>query len=225
MRAQIREAQAAAPGANFSTTHTKMELQRRRGRPRTFDRSVVLGRAMRVFWTRGYEGTSIADLLQAMRVTPPSLYSAFGSKERLFLEAIDHYGRVEGAGTDQTLWEAATAREAIENMLRRNADAYTQPGEPCGCMVLVCATVGTPVNPAVRERLSQVSAQAHANVQRRLDAAVEAGELPAAADTAGMTAFYMTVLQGMSLQARGGASRAALHGVVDAAVRAWASWC
>lgn len=176
---------------------------------------------MRVFWNRGYDGTSISDLLQAMRITPPSLYSAFGSKERLFMEAIEQYLRLEAAGTSRALWEGASARDAIERMLRRNADAYTRPGDPPGCMVLVCATVGTLVNPAVGSHLAKVSALAHSNVQRRLEAAVQSRELPGGTDTAGMTLFYMTVLQGMSLQARAGSSRAALHAIVDAAMGAW----
>src|SRR5688500_13596233 len=70
---------------------------RPRGRPRSFDRDTALGQAMEVFWAKGYEGTSISDLTEAMGINPPSLYAAFGDKERLFLEAIDRYQVARGA--------------------------------------------------------------------------------------------------------------------------------
>lgn len=194
---------------------------RPRGRPRSFDRDAVLGRAMRVFWERGYEGTSIADLLRAMRITPPSLYAAFGSKEQLFREAIAYYSRVESGGTALAMRHDGTAREAIEHMLRANADAYVEPGKPSGCMVVLCATMGPPANESVRAYLAAERGLSQDEIQHRLEAAVAEGELPPATDTAGMALFYTTVLQGMSLQARDGAGRAALHRIVDGAMAAW----
>lgn len=194
---------------------------RPRGRPRAFDREAVLGRAMRVFWERGYEGTSIADLLRAMGITPPSLYAAFGSKEQLFREAIEYYSRIEGAGTAIAMRRDGSARDAIERMLRANADAYAEPGKPSGCMVVLCATIGPPANASVRAYLATQRGLSQDEVQHRLEVAVTEGELPAGTDTAGMALFYTTVLQGMSLQARDGAGRTALHRIVDGAMAAW----
>lgn len=194
---------------------------RPRGRPRSFDREAVLGRAMRVFWERGYEGTSIADLLRAMGITPPSLYAAFGSKEQLFREAIAHYCRIEGAGTAIAMRHDGSARDATERMLRANADAYAEPDKPSGCMVVLCATIGPPANKSVRAFLATQRGLSQDEIQHRLEVAVTEGELPSGTDTAGMALFYTTVLQGMSLQARDGAGRAALHRVVDGAMAAW----
>jgi AcrR family transcriptional regulator len=198
-----------------------MPTSRPRGRPRSFNRDAVLGRAMRVFWERGYEGTSIADLLRAMGITPPSLYAAFGSKEQLFREAIEYYSRVEGAGTAVAMRQDGSARDAIERMLRSNADAYADPDKPSGCMVVLCAAIGPPANESVRAYLSARRGLSQDEIQHRLEVAVSEGELPSDTETAGMALFYTTVLQGMSLQARDGAGRDALQRIVDGAMAAW----
>src|SRR4051794_32394754 len=87
---------------------------RARGRPLSFDREAALDKAMHVFWEKGYEAASIADLTAAMGITPPSLYTAFGDKEHLFLEAIEAYGRGPGAFGARALAEEPTARSAVQ---------------------------------------------------------------------------------------------------------------
>src|SRR5919112_1807947 len=95
-----------------------------RGRPRAFDRSAALRRAMEVFWQCGYEGASLGDLTAAMGINRPSLYAAFGCKEALFREAVALYDAEEGAEADRALRECRTAREAIEAVLRDKARTY-----------------------------------------------------------------------------------------------------
>src|SRR5258706_15642771 len=92
-----------------------------RGRPRSFDREASLERAMQVFWKQGYEATSIQDLTRAMRINPPSLYAAFGDKERLFMEAVERYERECGPAGERILDEAPTAPRAIEGLLSGSA--------------------------------------------------------------------------------------------------------
>ena len=196
----------------------------RRGRPREFDRDAALRRAMEVFWDRGYEATSLGDLTSAMGINKPSLYAAFGSKESLFREAIGLYNRMEGCATERALQDEPTARAAIEAMLRANVKAYITPGKPPGCMVVLSAIIGAPESKSVRAFLAENRRQAQAMIQRRLDRAVKEGDLPARADTAAMAAFYTTVLNGLSLQARDGASRHTLNAIVDAAMAAWDRW-
>ncbi|KYF50023.1 TetR family transcriptional regulator [Sorangium cellulosum] len=192
-----------------------------RGRPRSFDRAAALRRAMEVFWERGYEGTSLSDLTAAMGISSPSLYAAFGCKEALFREAVALYTEVEGAAASRAMGAQPTARGAVEAMLRSNAEAYVCPGKPSGCMIVLAATLGTPESEGVRSYLAEVRRSAQGELQRRLERGVAEGDVPAGTDTAALAAFYTTVLNGLSLQARDGASREALQAIVDCAMAAW----
>lgn len=135
-----------------------------RGRPRAFDREHALTQAMLVFWERGYEGASLTELTEAMGIKPPSLYAAFGDKEALFREAIEHYKSAYGQHTTRALTEEPTARAAVEALLRNNACTYVEPGHPKGCMVVLAATNCTPANAPVWEFL----AASRDDVRRRL---------------------------------------------------------
>ena len=190
-----------------------------RGRPRSFDRDRALRRAVERFWEQGYEGTSIADLTEAMGISAPSLYAAFGSKEDLFREAVASYA--DDSLSDRALAREPTARGAVAAMLHDNADAYADPSTPPGCMLVLGAPVGTPEQSGIRERLAAERRAALDRLRARLDRGVADGELPPGTDTAALAGFYSTVLDGMSIKARDGASTAELHAIADAALAAW----
>jgi AcrR family transcriptional regulator len=188
-----------------------------RGRPRGFDRQVALRRAMEVFWEHGYEGASLSELTAAMGINAPSLYAAFGCKEALFREAVALYEEQEGI----TVAEAPTAREAVAGLLRAGALAYTEPGTPAGCMIVLAANTYTPKTEAIRDHLSERRRVAKAAVRRRLEQGVVDGDLPPGVDTGALADYFSTVLSGMSVQARDGVDRAGLLAVVDAAMAGW----
>jgi AcrR family transcriptional regulator len=175
---------------------------------------------MELFWRHGYEGTSLAELTAAMGINKPSLYAAFGSKEQLFREAITLYDATDGSATHRALNEK-TARAAVESMLRGNAEFYAQAGKPSGCMIVLAAALGSDESESARRFVVKLRRESQAALEKRFDKAVVDGDLPRSVDREGLAAFYMTILNGLSLQARDGAARAELHAIVDRAIAAW----
>ncbi|MDX3808324.1 TetR/AcrR family transcriptional regulator [Bosea thiooxidans] len=192
-----------------------------RGRPRRFDRQAALDRAMEIFWERGYQAASMADLTEAMSINSPSLYAAFGSKEELYREAIAHFAATESDAILSPLREAKTARAAIEGYLLASAATFTRPGRPPGCMVVMSAVNAVGVGDETNRVLREMRAGSIDMIEDRLQRAVAAGELPAAFDPHAVASYYVTVQQGMSIQARDGASRPVLEMIARAAMAAW----
>lgn len=192
-----------------------------RGRPLSFDREAALEQAMHVFWERGYEAASIADLTAAMGITPPSLYTAFGDKEKLFLEAIERYALGPGSAGPRALAEEPTARGAIQRWLQEAAEELTRPCHPKGCMVVMATTNCSVAAEHVQTALAKRRAGAMAALKARIEQAISSGELPADTDAQALSNFYSTVYQGMSMQAKDGATHSSLLATVDAAMRAW----
>jgi AcrR family transcriptional regulator len=191
------------------------------GRPRSFDRDQVLERAVVTFWEHGYDATSVSLLSERMGISTPSLYTAFGDKRALFLEALDRYLHTYGAFTGRAFTEESTAYGAVSRLLRDAAAAYTGAGHPPGCLLITAATNCTPQSDDIRIHLRDLRAASADTFEQKLSTAVRAGELPVGTDTHALTAFYSAVLQGMSAQARDGATHADLDQIAEAALRAW----
>lgn len=193
----------------------------RTGRPRSFDRDEALESAVAVFWQHGYDATSVSLLTAALGIGAPSLYAAFGDKKTLFYEALDRYNATYGAFTVRALAEESDARAAVERVLRDAAEAYTRPDRPPGCLLITAATNCSPQSADVAERLRDIRRQARTALEDRIASAVRAGSLPAGTDAGALAAFYAAVLQGMSAQARDGATRTDLRHIAEAALLAW----
>ena len=182
---------------------------RRRG-PRIFDRNEAIETAMRLFWRHGYEGVSISDLTSAIGIMPPSLYAAFGSKADLYREALDRYGTLRGALDG--LVQAESLDEAVVGLFREAISAVTRSPTERGCMVSSGMLQCAPEHHALARDLAARRGAMRDAVAESLSRWLEP---PAAATLAG---YLIVVLQGLSVQARDGASRDELQRWADEAV-------
>jgi len=190
-----------------------------RGRPRSFDRDQALDRAMHVFWRQGYEATSVSDLTRAMQINPPSLYAAFGDKERLYLEALGRYQQRRLESMAKWFEEEPTAKAAVLRLLMEAARELARAGAPRGSMLVSSAMQCS--SEALQAKLAERRASVRALLKARIDRGVREGDLGRRADTDALVDFYSAVFQGMSLQARSGAGRKRLVVIAQIAMRAW----
>lgn len=192
-----------------------------RGRPRSFDRTEALASAMELFWEKGYEGASMSELTATMGIGAPSLYAAFGSKEGLFRESVDLYCATDGAAIWEATLAAPTAYEAVEVFLMTTAREFSRSKKPRGCLVILSALHATESSKTVRDELTARRAQSLRSLVAKLAAGVESGEISSTVDLEALARYYITVQQGMSIQARDGADRATLEGIARGALAAW----
>ena len=184
------------------------------GRPREFDRDQALGKARDAFWTRGYEGTSMADLVRMLGLASARIYAAFGSKEDLFREAVVLYETSEGGFATTALAEEPTARRFVERLLRDAIDIYTRADLPKGCMVVSAATNCAVENDGVLQWLAERRLARNALIVYRLEKGIRDGDLKSDTDPQALGDYYTTLLFGLSVQARDGVPKQRLHDLV-----------
>jgi AcrR family transcriptional regulator len=192
------------------------------GRARAFDADDALERAMTVFWAKGYEGTSLADLTAAMGINRPSLYAAYGNKEELFRKALERYG--EGPSSyERTALAQPTARAVAEGLLRGAADVQTDPRTPAGCLAVLGTTYCAEDSSPVGKILIESRLAGHAAIRERFERARAQGDLPADADPKQLTHYIGAVVCGMAVLAASGATRQELERVIELTLQAWPS--
>ena len=198
----------------------------RTGRPREFDRDHALGAAMRLFWRQGYESTSLDQLKKAMGgLSAASFYGAFGSKERLFREALKQYLGTHGRVTAPLHDDALRPREALEAVLRRSARMQTEADLPGGCMVVLSAANMSPGNAHLQALVAMERGRTRDGIRRRVAQAIKSGELHPGTDVEGLAMLADALLVGMSVQSRDGVTGAAIDAAVSTLLRLWDANC
>ena len=190
------------------------------GRARAFDADEALDTAMTVFGSKGYEGTSLSDLTEAMGINRPSLYAAYGNKQELFRKALQRYG--DGpSGYEREALARPTAREVAEGLLRGAADVQTDPDTPAGCLAVLGTTYCAEDSSPIGKIVIAFRRAGQAAIRERLERARAEGDLPEHADPEALTYYLGTVVCGMAVQAASGAGREDLDRVIELAMRAW----
>ncbi len=172
------------------------------------------------FWRHGYETTSIADLTAAMGITAPSIYTAFGDKRRLFLEAMRRYAG-DPTEMDSRLAAAPTARDAARTMLVTAATTFTGEATPQGCLLASATASGSEASADIRSAVSEVRRGVAALLVDRIDRDVAAKILPASTNAVALSDLILAVVQGMSVLARDGVPRERLLALAEQAMLAW----
>ena len=190
------------------------------GRPREFDVDKALDLALQVFWRKGYEGASVADLTETMGITKPSLYSAFGNKEELFRKALDRY--VDGpGGYFQVALAKPTMRAVVEHLLFESAAAVTDPNHPPGCLAVQGALSCGDAAESIKQELMSRRAKGEQDLRDRFERAIAEADLPEGSDAGDLAAYLSAILQGMAVQAAGGTTREQLRKIAEMALRTW----
>jgi AcrR family transcriptional regulator len=208
--------------SSSGSTETK-PLRRGRGRPRLFDRSDAIRQAMELFWDRGYEGTTFDDLIGAMKLSPSSFYHEFGSKERLYREAVDYYLSVSLSSLSRVLSIHRDTRAAFEAFIEETGAFFTNGASPAGCMISLAGTHLPSHLQSVAEFTKSLRKGFEQELVKRLRKGISDGDLPPGTNVKELAAYFDAVIRGMAVHARDGASRKELLAICRVAMRAWPS--
>ncbi len=203
-----------------SEQYDEYRENKQRGRPLAFNQEEALEKALKVFWSRGYEGASMAELTEALGVNKPSIYAVFGNKEALFRKALAKYLAGPVAYVASAMNEA-TARLVAESFLTKSVEFLTDQNNPLGCMVVQGALTCGQGAALIQQELAGYRKNYEDALKQRFDSAKSQGDLPLTVNSSDLAKYLATVHQGMSVQATSGATREALMAVVEMALRNW----
>ncbi|AHK70474.1 TetR family transcriptional regulator [Gluconobacter oxydans] len=194
----------------------------RTGRPREFDRDRAIDAAMALFWSQGYEPTSLTQLKSCMgNISPASFYAAFGSKEALFREVVQHYLATYGQVMAPLGDESLAPRDAIERTLRGSARMQSGRTHPCGCLIVAGASNCSPENEPVQALLAEERQRTRAGFRACVKRAIASGELRDCAATQVLPDIFTTFLHGMTCEARDGVTSDNLDAAITSLLTLW----
>ena len=179
---------------------------RKRGRPPAFDRETVLASARDTFWKHGYDGSSIADLTAAMGITPQSLYAAFGSKAELYRETLEQYRRMPRPEPGNPFQDSLDTVTAFERFRMNSAKIFTAPEHPKGCIISTAVLNCAEENEPIAHHVASMRLQTLDIFVKRIERGISEGDMRPDTDARSLARFLGAIVQGMSVQARDGAT-------------------
>jgi AcrR family transcriptional regulator len=181
---------------------------RRPGRPRSFDETGALEKATQVFWSKGYDGVTIDDLVAGMGVGRPSLYAVFGDKRAIFLRVLGAYAERKGALAAKALLSPQGLRDSIAGFLRYAVESATQKGSARGCLLMCVAPLVN--DDEVQGFLQNVATGGAALLERRFRDGITAGEIPSDFPVAARATQVTDLARGLTMRAQIGIPRKTL---------------
>lgn len=187
-------------------------------RPKEFDRQIALDKAMSLFWTQGYEATTMTDLRKAMGIGRQSLYDTFGDKTQLFAEVLDQYVSRNDANVSELL-DSDLGLAGIRSFLNARVRMLSS-GVRRGCLMMNTCVERSPHDPVVASKIQVGLATMQQGFETALTQAVQEGQLPPEADVSTAAGFLTTQVAGMVVMAKNNATKQQLQAVADLAMRA-----
>lgn len=195
----------------------KSPTPRSKGRPPSIDRAAALDAAVMTFWELGYEGASLTDLTQAMKISRPSLYSGFGDKAKLFDAALIQYAQTIGSAPMIAFEVEPDIGKAVRAFLKVSAQGNTTEGHPRGCLIGCCAPTAAETSPDIRQRLDQLFSETQNRLVERFDRETGLSENLSSQDRATMLFDFINA---QAIRARAGATQADLMDDLEMRVQA-----
>ncbi|WP_111896261.1 TetR/AcrR family transcriptional regulator [Acinetobacter sp. MB5] len=193
----------------------------RTGRPREFNRDKAIDSAMNLFWEKGFESTSLADLRQTLNLSSASFYAAFGSKKILYAECLNRYMETCGQVTIALDDLSISPRKAIENMLHQTISMQTSTLSPSGCMAVLSGLNCCDENKEVEQLTKNVRKQTRDAISRCVLRGIESGELPENTNVEVITLMIDCFVKGIAIQARDHVSKDQLLAAADTLLQCW----
>ncbi|MDC1436312.1 TetR/AcrR family transcriptional regulator [Gammaproteobacteria bacterium] len=189
-----------------------------RGRPKLYDTDAALKAAGIVFWTKGFSGTSLDDLSDAMGMNRPSIYRAFGDKEEIYRQALNQFGMVMDEAFKLTLTHEKDFRKGLKKFYRKALDVYSSEEVPLGCMVWSTAPAATLSHPEVQSDLLAAISHLDAMIRQRVEVAIEQEQINKEVDAKTLSKLIQALLHSISIRVRAGESITALRRFIDSAI-------
>lgn len=187
------------------------------GRPRSFDRDAALRKAMNVFWAKGFEGTTMVDLVEAIGVKAPSVYAAFGNKDEIFKESVTLYSSIIMEGPLKEL-DSPDIYSAVKNSLSHSIDLFTNPANPGSCLIMTAAINCAPESKAHEDELRQHRIIYKDMFEKRFKQAIKEGQIKPEANAKTLAEFILSLVEGMAIRVKDGANKQALIATRDIAL-------
>jgi AcrR family transcriptional regulator len=189
-------------------------------RPRVFDVDKAIDTATELFWRYGYDRTSLSDLTEAMGITPPSFYFAFGSKEALFWKVLDRYQTNRVLYLETALREPKS-RDVVKTILDGYVNGHTDPAHPPGCLGVNSALPCSGTNDPVRTRMIDIRKKIWTTLRDRFERARSEGDLPPQSDPGTLARYVQSIGWGMAFEAQSGATRDDLRRMAALVLDGW----
>lgn len=177
------------------------------GRPRTFDREMALEKAMLLFWDKGYEGTTMSDIIETIGMKAPSIYAAFGNKDALFREAVSLYTGQITKGPLKALQTEKNIYYAVERALEKCVELSTNPKHPTGCLIMFGAINTSPEHSDHVEALKMLRDSYKRAWEERFLQAKADGQLQEDANPGALAEYFATFIQGLALRSKDGSTK------------------